>query len=230
MNQIVTTGIVLTRLNFGEADRIVIMLTPDHGKVRVLAKGARRAKSKLAGGIELFSLSHITLILGRGEVSTLISSRLIEHYGQIVQDIDRTMQGYELVKLLNKSTEDAAGPEYFQLLQQLLAGLNDLSLHARLTELWFYSQLIKLSGRMPMLREDAHGKQLTNTQTYIFDYEKMGFIPKSGGKYTPHHIKFLRLAFAVKQPKILKQVENGFTLLDDTLGLIKTIHKLSVRL
>lgn len=106
MNQIVTTAIVLGRTDYGEADRILTLLTPDQGKLRLLAKGVRRVKSKLAGGIELFSVSTITFVRGRGDIGALVSTRLNKHYGHIVQDLDRTMLGYELLKQLNKTTED----------------------------------------------------------------------------------------------------------------------------
>jgi recombinational DNA repair protein (RecF pathway) len=57
---------------------------PDSGKLSLMAKGVRKVKSKLAGGIELFSTSEITYIPGRGSVGTLVSSRLMRHYGGIV--------------------------------------------------------------------------------------------------------------------------------------------------
>src|SRR4051812_43718179 len=103
MKQILTSGIVLKRTNYGEADRIITFLTPDHGKIRLIAKGVRRVKSKLAGGIELFSVSHLTYIEGKREIGTLISTRLEKHYGDIVKDIDRVQLGYELIKLLDKA-------------------------------------------------------------------------------------------------------------------------------
>ena len=59
MNRISTRSIILTRINYAEADRIITFLTPSNGKVRAIAKGVRKAKSKLAGGIELFSISDI---------------------------------------------------------------------------------------------------------------------------------------------------------------------------
>lgn len=73
MNQIVTKGIVLSRTEFGEADRIITVLTTDHGKIRLIAKGVRRIKSKSAGGIELFSVSDITYIPGRRDRNFNIS-------------------------------------------------------------------------------------------------------------------------------------------------------------
>jgi DNA repair protein RecO (recombination protein O) len=80
MQQLQTRGIILSRTDFGEADRILTVLTPQQGKLRLMAKGVRKIKSKLAGGIELFSVSDITYIRGKGELGTLISwiaSRLI---------------------------------------------------------------------------------------------------------------------------------------------------------
>src|SRR3989338_4307269 len=118
MKRFVTKGIILSRTDYGEADRILTFLTNDHGKVRAIAKAVRKSKSKLAGGIELFSVSEITIVEGRGEVKTLISTRLVKHYGDIVKDLERTHQAYEFMSMLNKATEDAAEPAYFELLQE----------------------------------------------------------------------------------------------------------------
>ena len=56
-----TLTIVLRRTDFGEADRILTLLTPE-GKKTAIARGVRKPKSKLAGGIELFSLNEVVLI------------------------------------------------------------------------------------------------------------------------------------------------------------------------
>src|SRR5689334_13497784 len=101
MRKLNTQGIVIARTNYGEAARIITFLTPDHGKLKVMAKGVRKSKSKLAGGIELFSVSHIGILKGKGEVDTLVSSRLIKHYGNIVKELDRTNLGYQLIKELD---------------------------------------------------------------------------------------------------------------------------------
>src|ERR1035437_5796157 len=141
MKQFVTKGIILTRTEFGEADRIITLLTPDHGKLHLMAKGVRRIKSKLAGGIELFSVSSITYVLGRGELGTLISTRLIKHYHNIVKDIDRTMLGYDFIKCLNKVTEDDPGAEYFDFLDRTFEALDDAKISAAIIKLWFDIQL-----------------------------------------------------------------------------------------
>ena len=64
MSSITTKAIVLSRVNYGEADRIMQVLTPDSGKIGVIAKSVRREKSKLAGGIELLAVCDLVLHQG----------------------------------------------------------------------------------------------------------------------------------------------------------------------
>ncbi len=209
MNQLTATGIVLTRTNYGEADRIITMLTPEHGKLRLMAKGVRRVKSKLAGGIELFSVSNITFIRGRGDIGTLVSTRLLKHYGKIISDIQRVQLGYDLLKLLNKVVEDNAEPAYFDLLQQSFEALDDTSISEELIRAWFAAQLLRLGGHTPNLRTDSFGNALDANAMYEFDYDAMAFVPHDGGSYQPDHIKFLRLVFSGNQPRVLRQIRGS---------------------
>jgi DNA repair protein RecO (recombination protein O) len=117
MQAINTQGIILTRTDFGEADRILHFLTPDRGKVSGIAKGVRKSKSKLAGGIELFSISELSFIVGKSDIYTIISARLVKHFDNIVKELDRTSTTYEAIRMLNKATEDSPEPAYFNILQ-----------------------------------------------------------------------------------------------------------------
>lgn len=229
-NQIITTGIVLARTDFQEADRILTLLTPDKGKLRVIAKGVRRQRSKLAGGIELFSISELSVLPGRGELGTLISSRLKKHYGNIVTDINRTMLGYDLLKRMNRLTEDAAGEEYFHLLNAGLAGLDDDSLARELTEAWFTMQLLKITGHAPNLKTDASGVRLEADQRYVFDFDVMAFNKQDKGPFTSSHIKLMRLGYGIESPEVLKQVAGAAEAASDTLKLVKDIIRLHVRI
>lgn len=225
MNQLVTTGIILSRTDYGEADRIITLLTPDAGKLRLMAKGVRRIKSKLAGGIELFSVSHITYIKGRGEIGTLVSTRLITHYGHIIEDIERVQLGYELIKILNKITEDAPEMEYFTVLEQAFAALDDKVIGRKLIEAWFYAQLLREGGFSPNLSSDASGKKLDAAGTYNFSYDDSAFFDFKNGVFTAHHIKFLRLLFSPNQPKTLQQVQGVGELLPACFGLVQTMAR-----
>ena len=227
MKQLVTEAIILSRTDYGEADRILTVLTPDHGKLRLLAKGVRRVKSKLAGGIELFSVSTITFVQGRGEIGTLVSTRLAKHYGTIVTDLDRTMTGYDLIKQLNKLTEDQAGPEYFELLRQTFEALDDATISLDLVRFWFAAQVLELGGHAPNLETDAAGHKLQADQAYHFDYDHMCFAgPAPHGQFTTAHIKFLRLTFAGHPPHALQKVQGTDKLLKVCTPFVQQLLKL----
>lgn len=214
-----TTGIVLSRINYGEADRIVTFITSDQGKVRLFARGGRKIKSKLAGGIELFSVSDISFVRGRGEIGTLTSSRLKQHYGLIVQNIDRTMLGYEATKMINRITEDRVDKDYYDLLGFVLDSLNCLEIDKELIRLWFNMQLLKLGGHSPNLRTDKNGSALSQDQIYRCDPVDMTFVKHTNGMYDSRHIKLLRLAIGLDSPRRLANVDNITNILPACLNL-----------
>jgi len=225
-----TEAIVLSRTDFGEADRIVTMLTPAHGKLRLMARGVRRVKSKLAGGIELFSISEISYIEGKGEIGTLISARLITHYGQIVQDIERVQLGYELIKILHRATEDEPEAEYYELLERSFAALDNLGINLLLIQSWFQAQLLKLSGHMPNLLTDTTDMPLDADQAYNFDIEAMTFETHASGRYQADHVKVLRLLFSHNTPGQLAAVQGIEEALPELVTLLRTMLQTYIRL
>jgi DNA repair protein RecO (recombination protein O) len=232
MKQLVTTGIILRRTDYGEADRILSVLTPDQGKLRLMAKGVRRIKSKLAGGIELFSVSHVTYIQSRKDpngIHTLISARLIKHYGNIVKDIQRTMLGYDLIKRLDKATEDEPETEYFGLLEQAFEALDNPAINLDLVRLWFLMQLLRLGGHAPNLQTDDRGGKLSPESRYSFSFDDMAFAPTPHGPFTANHIKFSRLGFAGHPPKALGQVQGSTELAIGLLPLVQTMAQTHIR-
>jgi len=228
--QQITNAIVLTRTDYGEADRILTLLTPDHGKLRLMAKGVRRVKSKLAGGIELFSTTNITFIKGRGDIGRLVSARLQTYYSHIVRDLDRTMLGYELIKQLHKATEDEPEPDYFYILEQAFAVLDDSSIDLNLIKLWFSAQLLRLSGHTPNLRSEPDGTKLAAAQTYEFSFDDSSFIARPDGPYDADAIKFLRLIFNGNQPHALAKVQGSTELAARCLSLVTNLRQLHLRI
>lgn len=229
MNQVSTQAIMLHRVNYGEADRIVTLLTPDQGKLHLLAKGVRRIKSKLAGGIELFSVSSITFIRGRGEVGTLTSSRLSKHYASIVGDLDRTMCGYDIIKLFDKATEDEPEPAYFELLEQILEALNDRDVPLALVRLWCEAQLVAQAGHTPNLQTDTNKNRLDASMKYSFDPDRMAFVPSDNGRFAASDIKFLRLVFDRHTPGSLSKIRGADDLANAAAPLINTMLRTHIR-
>ena len=230
MKKLKTKGIILKRTNFSEADRILTFLTPDYGKLRVIAKGVRKIKSKMAGGIELLSVSDIGFIKGRGEISTLISTRLIRHYDTIVKDLDRTMTAYEFIRQIDKLTEDEVGEEYFLLLEEAFGALNQTTIDLSLVQSWFAMQMLRLGGRSPNLNSDTRGDKLLIERNYDFDFGTMAFIQIEDGKFNAKHIKLLRLGFEGRTPDKLQNIEGINELIIDIGPLAQTMLKTYIQI
>lgn len=227
MKQFSTKAVILTRTDYGEADRIITFLTPEQGKVRAMAKGVRRAKSKLAGGIELFSVSDITYIKGRGDLHTLVSTRLDIHFGNIVRDIDRTMLGYDMLKILSRVLEDEGGPEYYELLVNSLAALDTLEAPKDLAEASYLLQLMRLLGHLPNFTHDIRGTKLPPAGRFQFSFDDMAFFEAPTGMFTQNHIKLLRL-LSYNPPGALMQVSGLADYLADIIPIVRQMARLYV--
>jgi DNA repair protein RecO (recombination protein O) len=213
MNQLAATGIILRRTDYGEADRIITFITPEFGKFRAIAKGVRKSKSKLAGGIELFSISELHFIKGKGDIDTLTSTRLIKHFGKIVQDLDRTNAGYEFLRTVMRTTEDNCEPAYYHMLETVLESLNDPLIDLDLIRGWFYHELLLQAGHQPELALDTNDDPLEANARYAFDFESGRFRRIAGDYGTDSSvIKLLRLLGSYGPSQIARiQGINGTT-------------------
>lgn len=214
MASIQTKAIVVHRTNYGEADRILNVITPDHGILSVIAKGARREKSKLAGNIELFTLSDITIHEGRGDMGTLTGARVDTYFMHILEDYDRLKLGYEAIKQIKKVADIVPEPAFFSLLLECFVSLNDKKIPLRLVESWLWLQLAILLGIGLNLAVDNRGEKLRVDQHYDFDDGTNEFVPHENGRFTADHIKLLRLLSA-QSPRVATQVSGVANLIDD---------------
>lgn len=170
-----------------------------------MAKGVRREKSKLAGGIELFAVSDVVINSGKGDLGILTSARLVQFYRHILEDYDRLQFGYEVVKHVASATETVDEPEWFDVLQEVFAGLDAQSIPRQLVEAWFYLRYAALLGRELSLVNDVEGNRIDPESRYAYDVGEQGLRKSSGGDLTADHIKFLRL-LSSRSLKILAQI------------------------
>lgn len=75
-----TEVVVLRSIRFGEADRIVHLYSPEHGRLNAIAKGARKPKSRFGGRLEPFFRLRLVLHRGRGDLATVTSAQTLEGY------------------------------------------------------------------------------------------------------------------------------------------------------
>ena len=204
MKTIRTRAIVLRRTNYGEADRILQLLTPE-GRRSVMARGVRREKSKLAGGIELLAISDVVIGEGKGELGILTSARLVQYYANIVKDYDRLQFAYTVIKEVARSSEMVDEPEWYELMSEILMALDSKTIPLLLIETWFYIHVAAVLGHEINLERDIEGAALAADQTYMYDIGEQGLRPAGNGQLTAGHIKLLRL-IATKSLKVLAQV------------------------
>jgi DNA repair protein RecO (recombination protein O) len=210
-----TRAIVLRRTNYGEADRVLQLLTPE-GKKSVMAKGVRREKSRLAGGIELFAVTDVVIGEGRGELGILTSARLVQFYRHIMEDYDRMQFAYAVIKWITKASEMVDEPEWYDVLAEVLMGLDALTIDLALVQTWFYLHYAALLGHELSLFHDIQGDALVLDQHYRYDEAEQGFRPTPNGELSSEHIKLLRL-IATRSLKVLAQIGGIETILPDCL-------------
>lgn len=199
-----TRAIVLKRTNYGEADRILHLLTP-LGRRNVMARGVRREKSKLAGGIELFAISDVVIGQGKGELGVLTSARLSHFCRNILSDYDRTEFGYEMLKQIGRASESLDEPEWYDIAAEVLMALDALSVPLSLTKTWFYLHLSSMLGDELSTQRDINGDKLVADKKYRYDDSEKCFVESSNGEIGAEHIKILRLT-AIKSIQTLIQV------------------------
>jgi DNA repair protein RecO (recombination protein O) len=215
-----TVGIVLKRTNFGEADRIVTLLTKDLGKIQVMAKGVRRERSKLAGGIEPFSISEIGVVKGRGDIDTLTSARLVKHYGDvIVGSIEKLDFAYACLKTINKITQTVDDTSFYLLTEHLFTGLGNPKVSLPVVQLWWYVQIAEATGHGINTEKLVDSGEFSVDNNYLYDYEKDGFYASKGEGFSADHVKLLRLAKG-HTPALLGNVTGGSELASDLLPML----------
>ncbi|HHW70287.1 MAG TPA: DNA repair protein RecO [Clostridiales bacterium] len=99
-------GIVLRYSNFKEADRMLTILTPDRGKIQVLARGCRKQKSRFLSASELFSYCDYMLFEYR-DIYILTGADINDVFFDIRNDVERFAYGTYILNL----TEISANPE-----------------------------------------------------------------------------------------------------------------------
>ena len=148
-----TEAIVLRSMDLGEADRILTVLTPRLGKLRIAAKGIRRTRSRLGGGLEPFSDVQLVLAVGRTfDVVTQVA--VTDPHLGLRDDLQATAAAWYVAELADRFCEGSADSHAaFVLLAQALAALDaPAAAIARDTvNRWFELHLLEAMGFRPEL-------------------------------------------------------------------------------
>jgi len=171
-----TEAIVIRRSDAGEADRLITILTP-HGRQRVVARGARKIHSRLAGHIELFTHTMLMLAIGRN-LHIVTQSSPLDRFERLRTDLERIGAAYYAAELVDRLVEeDAENKRAFSILLGTLRALDagaaiDLTLRA------YELHLLDALGYRPQLYECAACGAVLTEATSCFS-------PITGGALCP---------------------------------------------
>jgi DNA repair protein RecO (recombination protein O) len=143
-------ALVLKAYDYGEADRILTLYTPEQGKLRTIAKGVRRIKSRKAGHLDLFTRA--TLVLARGrQLDVITQAETIETFQGMRNDLWRSSHAHYVAELVDGfGAEQLANPALYDLTVttlRRLASSASLDLVVRSFEI----QLLTVTGYRPQL-------------------------------------------------------------------------------
>jgi DNA repair protein RecO (recombination protein O) len=150
-------GVVLRTQKLGEADRIITVLCRQHGRVRAVAKGVRRTKSRLGARVEPFT--HVDLLLHTGRsLDVITQAEVIRPYGApLVSDYPRYTAGVAMLETAQRLTPEEKEPALRQFLL-LIGGLRTLTEAEREPRLVLDAYLLRslaVAGYAPALEKCA---------------------------------------------------------------------------
>ncbi|MDP2953057.1 MAG: DNA repair protein RecO [Chloroflexota bacterium] len=172
-----TEGIVLRQTRLGEADKLVCLYTPGMGKLRAVARGAYRLRSKLAGHVE--PLTHSAFLIAQGQSLDVISqAQTLQSFLPLRQDLWRTACALYVAELVYQFTpEGAENYPLYRLLQNTLGWLGEApTLEPTLR--YFEMQLLEALGYRPQLYSCVSCHNPLEPQAHLFS-------PSGGGVLCP---------------------------------------------
>jgi len=118
------TSIVIKRINYSEADKIVTIFTKEYGKIRILAKGIRKIHSRKASQLELFSF--VQLSLAKSKFLDIVTEvEAYELFPKIRNNLKTVAYAYELIEIIDKlCPEQEVHKKLFDLFLETLRALN----------------------------------------------------------------------------------------------------------
>ncbi len=154
MKELLDEAVVLRTYTSGEADRVAVLWTRHHGKVRILAKGVRKTGSRMGGSLEPMAHVTVDLVKSRGD---LYVTRNVTHrtrFATLRDSYDRIAAGLAVVEVIDAiPTEEVIDEAVFDLLLRVLTTLDNTEYEPTLVPASFFFKLLALDGSAPVLSE-----------------------------------------------------------------------------
>ncbi len=197
-------AVILRRRDIGEADRLLTIYTPTHGKAHVIAKGARKPTSRKAGHLELFT--HSSLLIAKGQTLDIVTQAEALHtFRPLRESLERATFAHYAVELLDRFA--AEGEENAPLFRLLVVTLQRIceSSNLPLTLLFYELRLLALEGYRPQLFVCARCGEALRPVINYFDPEMGGMLcPRCGEGMLTRRIRTV----SVNALKVLRYLQS----------------------
>ena len=173
-------AVILKRSDMGEADRLLTIYTPAHGKLRVIAKGVRKIQSRKSGHVELFT--HTNLLLARGRNLDIVTqAETVEAFLGLRDNLERTAYGFYCAELVDQFAEESAeNSAVFDLLLDAFRRIGGNE-NPWLTARYFELHLLAYLGYQPQLHYCVHDNAIVEPVDNFFDAQRGGVLcPRHG--------------------------------------------------
>jgi DNA repair protein RecO (recombination protein O) len=193
-----TPALILRRRDFGEADRILTVLTPNHGRRDVIAKGARKPLSHRAGHVELYTMAEMQIGVGR-DLDIAAQATLVKPWLPLREDLQRGAYASYVAELLIRFTGDVGDEPHalFDLLDQTFDALAD-DPDPRLAVRYYELRLLAIVGFRPQLQTCVVTNAPVRPRDQYFSYEGGGVVSpeaaqRGGGAMVPLSLDALKV-------------------------------------
>ena len=181
--QVSIEAIVLRHTEFGEADRLIILFSKYQGKIRTIAKGIRKIKSRKAGHLEPFTQSKLLLARGR-DFWIITQAESINPHLKLKDDLLLTAYGSYILELVERfMSEEIENPALYNLLSNTLQRL-EKDENTDIAVRYFEIKLLDLLGYKPELHNCVHCRKEILPEDQNFSYQDGGVLCPSCGRKT----------------------------------------------
>ena len=222
-------GVVLRTWKLGESDRIVVLFTRGRGKVRAVAKGVRKTRSKF--GARLEPTSHVALQLYEGrELDIVTQAESLDHLGALREDLDRLTRATAMLEAIDAIAQDRH-PDA-RLYTMLVGALRTLAARDHpLVVPGFFLKLLAHEGFQP--RVDGCAVCEDEDGLVAFDLDEGGLLCRThrkGAAVSPEAVELLRLVLGGRLHQALAEPPSAASLEVEGLATRTLEHHLERRL
>lgn len=198
-----TEAVVVRTNNFGESDRLINIVTPHHGLIRGIVKGAKKPRSRIGGPLDLLKFVKLSVRINTN-LSIFTQAETLNGFPGFRNNVSRMARGSYIGEIAEKfSMEGNPNPSLFKLLVESLSILEDTVKLEMLTR-WYEVKLLQVTGFAPELDNCVETGKTINPGNHLFSTDKGGLVsmgakPFGGQPLLPASINTIKLLKNLKR-------------------------------